>query len=168
MNKNIFAILISLLLFSCTKVEPPVEESGYISAFVNGNEWKSETYNNPHVQIDNRVAEKDVVWKLPNWMSPASSCIFYISMYRSITPGKYNFNNTGTSIPSKGVAVLIQGWLKSGNIINYYSTSGYLEITYSDNVYMEGTFTLTAKDDSNNTLEFTNGKFKAYITAEIS
>jgi len=163
MNKNLFLIIILLTFFSCTWIKEPEAPLAHMKATVNGTVWKSESLDNPHIQIDNSYGDMNVVWYLPTGAIPNSSPTFYISMYHPITPGKYTFNNTGNSTPQKGVAVFIQGWA-AGNYIGYYSTSGYVDIIYNDEVYMEGTFKVTVKDNANDSIEFTNGEFKAYIT----
>ena len=82
--------------------------------------------------------------------------------------GRRKFPHDGHSLPSKGVGVFIQGWEKSGGKIDYYSISGYVEITAINSVYVEGYFNFKAKDISDQTLEMTNGVFKAYIIAYAS
>lgn len=171
MNKNLIFLLIILSLFSCKKEEVVIKDSGHISAFANNVEWKSEAYNNPYIEIDKTGGGSSMylVWKLQNWITEANpGTKMYISMFYPITIGKYYFNNDGHSLPSKGVGVFIQGWEKSGSIIDYYSISGYVEITSINNDYVEGNFNFKAKDISNHTLEMTNGVFKAYIITYAS
>ena len=169
MNKNFVVLLIMLALFSCKQNEVvKTDDSGHIDAIVNGIEWKSADFDNPYINIDRSggIASMNLVWKLPTWTTEANSGNkMYISMYYPITTGKYYFNNNIHSLPSKGVGVFIQGWEKNGSKIDYYSTSGYIEIISMNSVYVEGNFSFTAKDDSNNSLKMTNGVFKANIVA---
>ncbi len=128
MNKSTLLIIIfSLALFSCMSKDEPEVPLSYMKATVNGTEWKSESYgtDNPQVAIDKRYNDVNVVWSLPNWITPKNHPTFYLSMYYPIAPGKYTFNNNGINVPPKGVAVFIQGGC------SYYSTSGYVEITHS-------------------------------------
>ena len=166
-------MLIMLSLFSCEKekVVTEIVNINHISALANGVEWKTDDLNNPYIAIDKTfgVSSMNLVWQPPNWITEASSSTrMYISMFYPITIGKYYINNDGHSLPSKGVGVFIQGWEKGGGEIDYYSISGYVEITVINTVYVEGYFNFKAKNKSNQTLEMTNGVFKAYIMAYSS
>jgi len=173
MNKTLFLLLILLSLFSCKKQDEAVivEDLGHISALANGVVWKSEDYNNPYIEIDKTGGGSSMylVWKLQNWITDYKyGTKMYIEMYYPISIGKYYFNNNGISIPSKGVGVFIQGWDKNENKIDYYSISGYVEITSMNSVFVEGNFNFKAKDINDHTLEMKDGVFKAFIIAYAS
>ncbi len=163
-------IILALSLFSCSDANNPVEPAGALGlgtfeVKIDGNDWNaSEGFVFASVSVSDTLSS--TVISATRSISTEETETFGI-VASSLSTGSSSLEGTYAIDPLLGITVIFTK-INSTTSLNYYSTSGTLEITKVTATNISGTFSGICKnsDDENDTITLTNGTFNAAVITD--